>query len=161
TALAPCLPPELLSPALEAAQNMRYEPRRAEALAALAPRLPAELLDQALQAALNMHDDDSRIQALSSLVLYVNRELQNQLINEMISLTEGSLGLQRNSIKHILFSLNNGSALSPGFKRDCIKRIIRQVAKLPRKEILKGIPEKLMPDMYKLICSTLPETEHK
>jgi hypothetical protein len=57
---------------------------------------------------------------------------------------------------NILFSINNQSTVSHTFKKESIKKIIRQSSKLFRAQILG-----LVPDLFTLICSTLPEDEHQ
>jgi hypothetical protein len=75
----------------------------------------------------------------------------------MIRLSEESIkSYSHNYVPDILFSLNNGLAVSPAFKIACIKKIIRQCASLQRKSFLH-----LIPKIYELACSILPESEHQ
>ncbi|MBO9391259.1 MAG: hypothetical protein J7482_21465 [Roseiflexus sp.] len=66
-ALAPHLPPHLLTDALAVARAITYEWYRAEALAALAPHLPPHLLAEALAAARAIEDGWQRAKALAAL----------------------------------------------------------------------------------------------
>ena len=158
--LAPHVPnpfrQDILRQALAAAQDVTDENRRARILIGLAPHLPPELLNNALATARHIPYDDDRILALSTFVLYVPQERQNQLVQEMINLSIRSLEQNRYHIKNILFSLNNQPAFSILFKKECLKKLIRQSSRLPRKDVWE-----LIPDLYKLACSTVPEAEHK
>jgi hypothetical protein len=160
-ALLPHLPKRSRQVALrevfEIAQNMRNEDSRASALTALVPYLPSDLLSQALEIALSFRQKHHYTQVISKLSFYISEESKIRLINEMIDDAEAYLEYDRKIvINNILDLLNNQSTFSQNFKKECIKKIIHRAAKLHRREIFEMIPA-----LYTLTCSTLPETGHK
>src|SRR5438874_234431 len=70
-ALAPHLPPNLLSHALAATQEIADAKERARVMGALAPRLPSDLFYEALEMVRGFEDSDTRSMALAGLAPYL------------------------------------------------------------------------------------------
>ncbi len=157
--LAPPLPDpvrqDALRKGLSAAQNIQDEGFREFKLIELAPHLPPDLLDKAFDLAQRLKRENSRIWVLSVLALYVRPELQENFVWEMLALSRTSVQYEKHMIEKILSALNHPLAVSPNLKKECIREILRQASRLPRRELLG-----LTKDLFTLICSTLPEAQH-
>ena len=157
--LAPHLPEpvrqEALRQAVEAAQTLQAEYDGAWTLDVLAHHLPPELLELAFAAAQTIQDERSRVRVLAGLTSQVDPQSQIQLVEEVITLSEASLRKDMQTILNILFSLNHQATFPQAFRRDCLRKLIQQAARLNRDEFLMVLRQ-----MYALACSTLPETEH-
>ncbi len=77
--ISPCLPPALLSEALEVARGIRDESDRAYELTLLAPHLPVSLLPEALEIARGIGSEYYRAWALTGLAPYLPEVLPEAL----------------------------------------------------------------------------------
>ncbi len=86
TALAPRLPPTLLSRALDLTQSLYTEGHRAEALIALAPRVPPEALSRVLNMGRELQYEPYRAKVLSAILPHVEPRHRPPVLDEALAI---------------------------------------------------------------------------